>query len=552
MSAIIHRITTRPGGKKMTLLSMIAATFFMVAGGPYGLEDIVQKTGYRAALLILIVTPLLWSIPTAMMVSELATAIPEEGGFYVWVRRGMGPFWGYQETWLTLAGSVFEMVLYPNLFVDYLGRFAPSLVSGNKGFAIGFGMIAACTAWNLLSARVVGEGSLTLSVALLAPFVVLILFALLHKSTGAAPIPLQRADFLGGILIAMWNYMGWDNLSTVAGEVESPQRTYPRAMWGALVLILATYILPLAAVARTGIDPSTWVTGGWVDIGSLLGGKPLALAIAAAGMIGAAGSFGALMLSFTRLPAVMAEDGYLPKVFAWRQTRTNAPVVSVLACAFFWALCYPLGFERSLILDVLLTGLSILLEFWALAALRVREPDLERPYRVPGGTAGTIAIGLPPLALVIAALVRNRSTFVGQTSEMVIAVAVIAAGVALYFSAASGIARRAPDPVETFSPTGASPKRVERAHAILRCCERDRRSDDPNLCRLLLKRRAAGGRGEVPIGAVVVVDGSIVARAGNQTIADCDPTAHAEVVALRAAAKAVGNHRLLNAMLCHH
>jgi amino acid transporter len=84
--------------KKMTIVPMIAATFFMVAGGPYGLEDIVQKTGYAAALLILIVTPLLWTIPTAMMVSELATAIPEEGGFYVWVRRGLGPFWGYQET----------------------------------------------------------------------------------------------------------------------------------------------------------------------------------------------------------------------------------------------------------------------------------------------------------------------------------------------------------------------------------------------------------------------------------------------------------------------
>jgi tRNA(adenine34) deaminase len=61
--------------------------------------------------------------------------------------------------------------------------------------------------------------------------------------------------------------------------------------------------------------------------------------------------------------------------------------------------------------------------------------------------------------------------------------------------------------------------------------------------------RAAADRGEVPIGAVVVVDGSVVARAGNQTIGDCDPTAHAEVVALRAAAKAVGNHRLLNATL---
>jgi tRNA(adenine34) deaminase len=61
--------------------------------------------------------------------------------------------------------------------------------------------------------------------------------------------------------------------------------------------------------------------------------------------------------------------------------------------------------------------------------------------------------------------------------------------------------------------------------------------------------RAAAARGEVPVGAIVVVDGGIVARAGNRTIVDCDPTAHAEMVALRQAAKAVGNHRLLNAAL---
>jgi tRNA(adenine34) deaminase len=59
----------------------------------------------------------------------------------------------------------------------------------------------------------------------------------------------------------------------------------------------------------------------------------------------------------------------------------------------------------------------------------------------------------------------------------------------------------------------------------------------------------AASRGEVPVGAVVVVEDQIVARAGNRTITDCDPTAHAEIVALRAAAKEVGNYRLLGATL---
>ena len=61
--------------------------------------------------------------------------------------------------------------------------------------------------------------------------------------------------------------------------------------------------------------------------------------------------------------------------------------------------------------------------------------------------------------------------------------------------------------------------------------------------------RAAAERGEVPVGSVVVADGRIIARAGNRTIADCDPTAHAEIIALREAAAAVANYRLLDATL---
>jgi amino acid transporter len=420
----------------MTVVPMIAATYFMVAGGPYGLEDIVQKTGYAATLVILVITPLLWSIPTAMMVSELATSIPEEGGFYIWVRRGLGPLMGYQETWLTMAGSVFEMALYPNLFVAYMGRFAPNMVAGHRGLALGFAMIAVCALWNIVGSRAVGDGSVLLNIALLAPFALLVVIAVAHghSSAGAGgATPLRHGDFLGGILIAMWNYMGWDNLSTIAGEVESPQKTYTRAMLGAVVLVVAGYLIPVAAVAQLGLDPNSWTTGGWVDVGRIVGGEALALAITIAGILGAVGSFGALMMSFTRLPVVMAEDGYLPKVFTKRYSRSGAPWVAVIACALFWALCYPLGFERSLILDVLLTGLSILLEFWALSALRIREPGLHRPYRVPGGTVGTVLIGLPPLALIVTALVRNSEESVGSTNELVIGAAIVATGFLMYF-----------------------------------------------------------------------------------------------------------------------
>lgn len=74
--------------------------------------------------------------------------------------------------------------------------------------------------------------------------------------------------------------------------------------------------------------------------------------------------------------------------------------------------------------------------------------------------------------------------------------------------------------------------------------KRESVSDSEYMALALAEARAAAERGEVPVGAIVVAEDRVIARAGNQTIADCDPTAHAEIVALRAAALAAGNHRV--------
>jgi tRNA(adenine34) deaminase len=65
----------------------------------------------------------------------------------------------------------------------------------------------------------------------------------------------------------------------------------------------------------------------------------------------------------------------------------------------------------------------------------------------------------------------------------------------------------------------------------------------------LAEARSAAAAGEVPIGAVLVHKGQILARSGNRTIRDCDPTAHAEIVALREAARLLGNYRLADTTL---
>jgi amino acid transporter len=424
---------------KMTLLPLIAATFFMVSGGPFGIEDTVSKAGYAGALLILLITPAIWSFPTALMVSELASALPEEGGYYVWVTRGMGRFWGYQEAWLSMAGSIFDMGIYPTLFVEYLGHFAPWATAGHRGILIGVALIAACALWNLMGSKTVGGSSVVMAAVLLAPFVVLTVYACFHREASAGhSVPLGSVDFLGGILVAMWNYMGWDYASTVAGEVDRPQRTYPLAMAGAVALVSLSYVLPVAAVALTGLDPNHWSTGGWADVARAVLhngvlGSAAATLITLGAMLGAAGALNANIMAYSRVPAVLAEDGFLPHIFARRTPKTGAPWVSIAACSVLWACSLGLSFTKLILLDVLLTGLSVLLEFAALVALRIREPALPRPYRVPGGLAGTISLGILPLGLLVLTVIRNQIEPIGPINALQFGALLIAAGVAAYF-----------------------------------------------------------------------------------------------------------------------
>jgi amino acid transporter len=422
---------------KVTLFPLIAAIYLMVSGGPFGLEDTVAQAGYTGAILILLITPVLWALPAALMVAELASALPEEGGYYVWARRAMGPFWGFQEAWLSLVGSIFDMALYPTLFVSYIEHFDPALTAHGRGMWIGVGLIAVCAVLNMAGAKSVGVTSFVFTAVLLSPFAVLAVYAVLHPGP-PAPHAGAHYDFLLGILVAMWNYMGWDNSSTIAGEVERPQRTYPLAMAGAVTLVAVTYVLPIAAIAATGLSPSRWGTGGWADVarsvmGSGTAGQMIAAGITIGGMMGAVGALNALTLSLSRLPAVLAEDGFLPKVFARRHPRTGAPYVAILACAVTWALALNLSFAKLIMLDVLLTGASILLEFASLVALRIREPGLHRPYRVPGGLAGAIGIGIFPLILLIAAVVRNKAEAIGPFNALQLGGILIALGMLAYF-----------------------------------------------------------------------------------------------------------------------
>ncbi len=422
----------------MRFLPLIAATFFMVSGGPYAIEDILGGAGFGRALFILVLLPFVWSLPTALMIGELASAIPAEGGFYIWVRRALGPFWGYQEGWLSLSASIFDMAIYPAFFVSYLGEFNPALTDGWHGYAWSLAVVVLCSAWNLRGAPAIGKDSIWMSALLLAPFAVLVVLAFRHGFSAHPVIqwrgPGSDSALTTAILVAMWNYMGWDNASTVAQEVENPQRTYPRAMIASTVVVAITYILPLAAIAFAGVSVDNFSTGDWIGAATLMGGGLLGMAIAGGGMITGVGMFNALVMSYSRLPMAMAEDGMLPRIVARRNER-GVPWVSVLLCGLAWALALNLKFEKLITIDLVLYGTSLLLEFVALVVLRIKEPKLARPFKA-GNLAFAISLGVGPAALIGYALYASRADAVklggGSMSALLFSILVALLGPILY------------------------------------------------------------------------------------------------------------------------
>jgi amino acid transporter len=447
-----------PGSaRKLTLLSLAAATYFMVSGGPYGMEELVQDAGYKLAIVILFLTPLIWSLPTGLMVGELAAAIPAEGGFYVWVRRALGPFWGFQEAWLSLAASIFDMAIYPTVFVAYLGNIWPAATAGGRGLLIKLVVVSICLLWNLFGAKAVGNGSILLGTLMLAPFLLITAFAFFrHLTLGATPP--AEGNLLTGILVAMWNYMGWDNASTVANEVENPQRNYPRVMLLTLGAIVISYVIPVLAVWHLHVQAEVWATGSWASIASMVVGPWLGLALVCAAMISEFGTFNSLVMSYSRLPVAMAEDGHLPRFFTGK-LKNGAPWVAIVVLGIAWAASLGLSFDKLIMLDILLYGASLVLEFLALIVLRVREPEMPRPFRVPGGMAGAIAVAVGPTALLLVALIRNRGEHLdlgrlGSVSQLSFGLALMALGVVYYFIAGRPKSKQGANPGESAAMAG--------------------------------------------------------------------------------------------------
>ena len=391
---------------RLRLLGLVFVLYFTVSGGAFTLETLVAQVGPVVAIAALILIPLLWAVPEALLIGELASMLPVEGGYYRWVQRAFGGAWGFLNAWCTWLYSLVEMSLYPAIVVQYLGAIIPDLAHGWI-VLVTLLVIWIPTLLNLRGAVPVGQVSIVIGVLVLVCFGLVALFALPNMThapwvTLGEPQPVKWSSLGAGLSLALWNWIGWDNASTVCGEIEEPGRTYPRALAAAVPLVALGYFIPLLP-ALAASDWRTWHEGGWPDIARTVAGPAgpyLAVAIIVLAMLSATAMFNSLLLAYSRIPLSVAQDGLLPRWLAVTDDR-GVPRRSILLASTLYSCIALLPFGDLISADVLLYALALSLEFAALIRLRQREPTLRGPFRLPFGRGGLIALASCPMLVLL-------------------------------------------------------------------------------------------------------------------------------------------------------
>jgi amino acid transporter len=373
----------------------------------------------------------LWDIPTIFTVLELNSMMPVTGGYYQWVKRAMGLRFAWYEGWWTWLYTFVDLAIYPVLFVEYLSFFIP----GVEVYKIPICLVVIWgSAWlNIRGIVPVGKTSVVLGAAVLIPFVILFVYFFTHH-TGSFELPspsLQGIKFptLGlALYTVMWNFLGWDNVTTYAEEVSQPIRSYLKSVAIAFVLIFVVYFMAVIVAMQSGIDYTTLSEEGFPALGTLVGGQWLGTLIACGGMASGIGLYSAVLLSVSRVPKVMSDDELLPSKLHALHPKFQTPYISIISCSTVVSLMILWTFADLLIIDVILYGAALFLEFVTLIVLRRKAPNEHRPFKIPLNISGLCIMFALPIAVYSIAIVGAFSDSGSTIWPVLFAIAILLTG----------------------------------------------------------------------------------------------------------------------------
>lgn len=404
---------------KLSTGTVFFMIFCMVCAGSYGIEDMIPASGPGLTIVLLILLPFFWSIPQGLVAAELGSAIPEEGGYYRWITRALGEFWGFQACWWRTVSIYVDSTLYIILSVSYLSSILH--LSSWEGFILKVLFILIFSYINIRGLSVVGRVASYFSIIVIGSFIALILVGFGHWQynpvTPFIPPGQGLVESIGlGIAICMWMYSGYESMSTMAGEMENPQ-VISRATILSVPAIMLLYIFStIASLAAVG-NWQAWGVEGGISFGSVAGivGVPaLGFIFAITAVIANLSMYNSYLASGSRGFFALSDDGLCPAIFKKIHKKYKTPHTAIIAMAITNLILCEIGFDVLVVIDVFLLMFAYVMIYISAIVLRVKEPDLKRPFKIPLGTKGVIAMCIPPVLLAILALFTNGySYFIG-------------------------------------------------------------------------------------------------------------------------------------------
>jgi len=377
---------------KISIVGLVAMICVMVAGGGYGIEDLIGAAGPGMTMLVLILIPFIWSIPFGLVSAELSSAYPQDGGMYNWAREVLGEKAGFVSGWCyTIAGFV-EPALFATLTANYAKGFFPFELSKIQYWMLCAFIIVVLSIVNFFGIKVLSNMATVITIVCLLPFIVLIFLSFMNIQynpvTPFIPEDISVFQALGqGLLIAIWFNTGFEAVSTMSGEIEDGARKLPKAILISVPIISIMYIVFVFPVLAAVGNWQNWSSEGplsFMELGQILGGQSLKWGFVIAGTLTSLMILCQYIAAYSRVMASMSEKGQFFQCFAIEHKKYGTPYVSIIISGLVAiVICSSGSFIELVGVASILYSVPVILMFVAAIRLRMTKPHLQLEYKVP-------------------------------------------------------------------------------------------------------------------------------------------------------------------------
>ena len=404
---------------KLKLSTIVFMMYVFIAGGAYGIEDMIGEAGPGMTILLLLLLPVVWGLPFGLISAELGARYPQEGGIYVWVKKALGRFWGFQTGWSFTLCTIVDTAVYLVLAVGYLEWAIGIELSPVQSWLICIGLSVVFGLLNVKGIEALGFSSIVFVIITLLPFLAATVLGLGQLEFNPVKPLIPEGETVFGslstaILIGMWMYSGYETMSTFGDEVEDAKSLIPKALLWVMPIVALSYILPtLVGIGAVG-NWQDWSTEGpvsYIEMGAMIGGKALGFGFLISAVVSNLSIYSGYLASCARIPYVMAQDNLFFRSFTKVHPKYGTPYVAILVSTIVIAICCYGSFESLIVIDMFLYLIPLVMMFISAIILRYREGNLEGAYRIPVSNRLFIVIAAVPTVIALYALFADEPVY---------------------------------------------------------------------------------------------------------------------------------------------